>query len=74
MSDSLAAVVGIPPKSLNRPRPIWGARAIGDYLGLTERQAFHLLEQGLLPGRKVGRRWASTDRALDGAVAPVEAA
>ena len=35
---------------------IWGAKAIGQALGLNERQAFHRLEAGQIPGaRKVGK-------------------
>jgi hypothetical protein len=40
---------------------VWGAKAIGLALGLTERQAFHRLEAGQIPGaRKVGRTWAAS--------------
>jgi hypothetical protein len=33
-------------------RVIWGAKAIGAYIGLPTRKAFYLLEKGLLPGEK----------------------
>src|SRR5438874_941525 len=33
-------------------KPLWGAKAIGDELGLSERKAFYLLERGLIPARK----------------------
>ncbi|WAJ30970.1 DNA-binding protein [Antarcticirhabdus aurantiaca] len=36
---------------------IWGAAAIGEVIGRTPRVAFHMLENGELPGRKVGGRW-----------------
>lgn len=36
---------------------IWGAAAIGEYLGLNKKQTFHLLENGRLPAKKVGARW-----------------
>jgi hypothetical protein len=37
---------------------IWGVRAIGREIGRDERQAYHILATGRLPGaRKVGRRW-----------------
>ena len=39
---------------------IWGARAIGEIVGLDSRQANYLLEKGYLPGRKIGERWIST--------------
>jgi hypothetical protein len=41
-----------------------GAKPIGAYLGLNERQAFHLLEQGKLPAKKVGGRWMTTKAQL----------
>ncbi len=45
-------------------KPLWGAKAIGDELGLPERKAFYLLEKGLLPARKIGRIWVSTRKQL----------
>jgi hypothetical protein len=37
---------------------IWGAKAIGAVIGLSERKTFHLLETGQLKGAmKIGRRW-----------------
>jgi hypothetical protein len=52
-------------------RPIWGAREIAREAGLPDRAAaYHLLERGLLPARRIGRRWVSTKgqlrRALTG--------
>jgi hypothetical protein len=38
---------------------IWGAKQIGDTLGLTERQCFHLLQSKRLPARKVGGSWVA---------------
>jgi hypothetical protein len=46
------------------PELIWGVRAIGEEIGLTGRQAFHLLEQGHLPAAHVGRKWCSERTAL----------
>ncbi|TPN45303.1 DNA-binding protein [Mesorhizobium sp. B1-1-9] len=43
----------------NKPRPVWGAKAIGHEIGRTERQAYHMLEAGLLPARKVGDKWVA---------------
>ena len=40
--------------------PVWGAKAIGKVVGITERQAFYLLEKKLLPGQKVGNQHVST--------------
>lgn len=45
-------------------KPLWGAKAIGDELGLPERKTFYLLEKGLLPARKIGRIWVSTRKEL----------
>jgi hypothetical protein len=45
-------------------KPLWGAAAIGEEIGKTESQAFHLLEAGHLPATKIGRQWASTKRRL----------
>ena len=45
---------------------IWGAEAIGAEVNLEPRQAYHALENGNLPGTKVGRKWASTRRRLRG--------
>lgn len=41
------------------PQLVWGAEAIGNALGLSARQAFHLLESGKLPAKKVGNRWVA---------------
>lgn len=47
---------------------IWGAAAVGAYLGLTEGQAKYALEKGSIPGRKIalgGRgRWVASREAL----------
>jgi hypothetical protein len=40
----------------------WGARAIGEEIGLDERQAHRLLEAGHIPARKVGGNGAPTGR------------
>ncbi len=68
-------------------RPIWGARNIGIEAGLGDdkkawRRAFYLLENGLLPAKKVGGcvddegrhkggRWVSTPRLIRQALNPV---
>lgn len=36
---------------------LWGADAIADVLGISRRSAFHMLETGQLPAKKVGSRW-----------------
>jgi len=38
---------------------IWGVGAIAKVIGRTERQTFHLLATGTLPGKKVGGRWVA---------------
>jgi hypothetical protein len=38
---------------------LWGARAIAQAIGRSERQAFYLLETGQLPARKVGATWVA---------------
>ena len=44
---------------------LWGAKEIAKAIDGQPRQVFHLLEAGKLPGRKVGRRWVTTQAALD---------
>jgi hypothetical protein len=43
---------------------IWGADAIAKHLGLSRRQAFHMLEKGQLPARKAGGKWVASRRVL----------
>ncbi|RWG04044.1 DNA-binding protein [Mesorhizobium sp.] len=38
---------------------VWGAVEIGKEINRKPRQAFHMLEQGLLPARKVGNQWVA---------------
>jgi hypothetical protein len=51
--------------------PLWGAEAIGreanvlDSAGNVDlRKTFYLLENGLLPASKIGKRWATTKRRI----------
>ena len=39
---------------------IWGARAIGQFIGKPERATFHMLEQKFIPAQKVGGAWAAS--------------
>jgi hypothetical protein len=39
---------------------LWGAESIAREIGVNRRQCFHLLETGLIPGRKIGGRWVVT--------------
>ena len=34
-----------------------GAKAIGAEIGIGERRAFYLLEQKIIPGFRLGKRW-----------------
>jgi hypothetical protein len=44
---------------------LWGAIPIGKELGLNQRQAYYLLESGVVPGaRKVGGRWCASRSGL----------
>jgi hypothetical protein len=58
------------PRSRRAPQPgsdsdiVWGAAAIGREIGANARKAFHLLETGVLPGKKVAGRWAASKRKL----------
>ncbi len=49
------------PESLDL---IWGAIAIGEFLGLNRRQSYHVLENGFVPANKVGDRWVASRDAL----------
>jgi hypothetical protein len=58
------------PTKTQRPQPepgdiIWGAANIGRVVGLTERQAFYLLETGKLPAKRNGRWCASRAKLLE---------
>lgn len=39
---------------------LWGADAIGEAIGRSERQAKHMLSRGEIPGRKVNGRWVAS--------------
>jgi len=46
----------------NLDKPLWGAAAISEALGLSERTFYYKAERGLLPVRKVGATYLSTPR------------
>ena len=48
-----------------RLKPVWGAEQISEILGVSLRKAFYLLEKGLVPARKVGGSWQSTEGELE---------
>jgi hypothetical protein len=54
----------------NDDTPIWGAERIGAEINRSARQAFHMLQNKMLPGKKVGGIWVSTPRKLREAVTP----
>jgi hypothetical protein len=43
---------------------LWGVAEIGKAIRRTDRQVYHLLARGLLPGRKVGASWVASRRKL----------
>jgi len=52
---------------------VWGGEGIGRAINRTARQAFHLLEDGLLPAKKVGGQWCASRAALRRALIDEEA-
>jgi hypothetical protein len=46
------------------PDVLWGPDEIGRAIGKAPRAAFHLLEAGHLPARKIGGRWCASRRKL----------
>ena len=38
---------------------LWGAEAIGAAIGANRRRAFHMLESGQLPAKRIGGRWCA---------------
>jgi hypothetical protein len=48
-----------------RLKPVWGAEKIAEVLGVSLRKGFYLLEKGLVPARKVGGSWESTEGELE---------
>jgi len=51
---------------------VWGCKAIGEVLGLTEGQAKYMLVKRELPGRKVGGKWVASRQALEAFFGEVE--
>ena len=46
------------------PDLVWGCAAIAKAIGRSQRATFHLLENELLPARRVGGRWCASRRKL----------
>jgi hypothetical protein len=42
----------------------WGAAAIAAEIGVTQRQAFYLLQRAQLPAMKIGNRWCVSRESL----------
>jgi hypothetical protein len=51
-------------ESNEAPDLIWGATAIAKVIGRSERATFHLLENQLLPAKRIGGRWCASRRRL----------
>ena len=43
---------------------LWGCAAIGEAIGRTERQTYHLIITDQIPAKKIGKVWVSTLRRL----------
>ena len=43
---------------------VWEVAEIAKIIGRTERQTFHMLNAGKLPGKKVGGRWVASRQKL----------
>jgi hypothetical protein len=52
---------------------LYGARKIGDYLGITQRQAEHLIETKRIPFFKIGKTVAARRSKLIAAIEELEA-
>ncbi|MDH3668007.1 MAG: helix-turn-helix domain-containing protein [Paracoccaceae bacterium] len=44
---------------------IHGADGLAEYLGVSTRRSFYLLESGQIPAAKIGRRWVTRASAID---------
>jgi hypothetical protein len=43
---------------------LWGAKAISREIDAPLRQTFYMLENGLIPGKKIGARWCASREVL----------
>jgi hypothetical protein len=60
------------PKIIQDDTPIWGADRIAREIGLDRQATYHLLSGGLLPAKRIGRRWVSSRTRLRQALTSVE--
>jgi hypothetical protein len=44
--------------------PLWGCPRIARFIGRSDDATYRLLEDGKIPGRKVGKLWQSTEEEL----------
>lgn len=47
------------PEAESKIDLIWGINAIARMIGRTDRQAFHMVNTGQIPAKKVGGRWVA---------------
>ncbi len=52
---------------------LWGAQEIGEAIGVNRRRAFHLLANGRIPARRVGKKWVASRAALHAFLASASA-
>jgi hypothetical protein len=45
---------------IEAPTLLWGASEVAAFIGRDRRQAYRLLESGVLPGRKIGNTWVAS--------------
>jgi len=60
----MSVEVGDTAESLKSLDLIWGAKNIGEAVNLEPRKAFHALETGAIPAKKVGGRWVADRESL----------
>jgi hypothetical protein len=53
-----------PPADTLASDLIWGAQAIGIEIGVGPRRAFHILQSGSIPAKKVGALWVASRAVL----------
>lgn len=44
---------------------IWGAKNIAKHIGRSQRQTFHMLQEGQIPAKKIGERWVADPKKLE---------
>ena len=66
MSEAVSLPAESAPSAETQPEPevVWGGDAIGEIVELPRAKVFYYLRAGVIPGRKVGRKWRSERGAL----------